>query len=92
MKVSVKFFAYLSDYIDDNVLELELVEGANISNLLDFLCKSYGIQDILFDNHEKLKSWVSILKNGREIHFLEGLKTKLKNGDEIAIFPPVAGG
>jgi molybdopterin converting factor small subunit len=30
--------------------------------------------------------------NGRDITFLNGLKTILKDGDEILIIPPVAGG
>jgi MoaD family protein len=33
-----------------------------------------------------------VMINGRRIEFLGGLKAKVKEGDEIAIFPPVAGG
>ena len=30
--------------------------------------------------------------NGRNISFLNGLETKIKENDKIAIFPPGAGG
>ena len=30
--------------------------------------------------------------NGQDISFLDGLDTKLKDGDEVMIFPPVSGG
>jgi len=33
-----------------------------------------------------------ILKNGRNIRWLDGLRTKLEDGNEMAIFPPVEGG
>jgi len=33
-----------------------------------------------------------IMINGRRIEFLNGYKTLLKDGDEISIFPPSAGG
>ncbi|MFX0071093.1 MAG: ubiquitin-like small modifier protein 1 [Candidatus Hermodarchaeota archaeon] len=92
IKVTIKFFAYLRDYINDGIIEIDLVKGDTISHLMDYLCNTYKIRDKLFDNEKNLKSWVSILKNGREINFLEGLQTKLENGDEVAIFPPVAGG
>jgi len=35
---------------------------------------------------------VNVLKNGRNIHFLNGLETPLSEGDVIALFPPAAGG
>ena len=40
----------------------------------------------------KLRDQITILKNGREIRFLSGLETKLENGNEISVFPPVHGG
>jgi len=35
---------------------------------------------------------VSILQNGRNIQFVDGLESELADGDVVAIFPPVAGG
>ncbi|MHA1648787.1 MAG: MoaD/ThiS family protein [Candidatus Helarchaeota archaeon] len=33
-----------------------------------------------------------MLVNGRNINFLDGRNTKLKDGDVVAISPPIAGG
>jgi molybdopterin converting factor small subunit len=35
---------------------------------------------------------IAVLVNGRNIRFLDRLETKLCEGDEVAIFPPVYGG
>jgi len=37
-------------------------------------------------------SGLVILVNGHHIEFLGGLRARLKDGDEISIFPPAAGG
>jgi len=36
--------------------------------------------------------YVSVFIDGRDIRYLDGLATLLADSDEIAIFPPVAGG
>ena len=41
---------------------------------------------------EDLKSNSLILVNGREISVLDGLETKLKDGDELVLVPVVHGG
>ncbi len=56
----------------------------------------------LFDKLKELKNirkkylereWdLVILVNGRHIEFLKDEETVLKDGDEVAIFPPAAGG
>lgn len=35
---------------------------------------------------------VRILVNGRDIDFLNGPETELKDGDTVVLFPPIAGG
>lgn len=41
---------------------------------------------------EELKTNALILVNGKEISVLDGLKTKLKDGDELVLVPVVHGG
>ena len=93
MKVTVKFYSYLRDLIGKKtMIELDLDEGAIISHLLTKLFLDPQIKEALLDENQELKSDITLLKNGREITFLAGMETKLEAGDEISIFPLVAGG
>lgn len=74
------------------LVELNLGDTAKIANLLKELCQDLAIRNALLDEKHEIKSDITILKNGREIKFLDGMETILKDGDEIAIFPLVSGG
>ncbi|KXA94761.1 hypothetical protein AKJ65_03450, partial [candidate division MSBL1 archaeon SCGC-AAA259E19] len=52
------------------------------------------LSEKLFEDEEnlELEDSVNIMVNGRKINLLDGINTKLKDGDIVAIFPPVAGG
>jgi adenylyltransferase/sulfurtransferase len=93
LAVIVKFFAGFREAAGK---EQEKVEGVtDVSSLLDWLVRKFG-EKMLMQLYEpgtrKLRGIVHVLVNGRSINLLEGLKTPLKDGDVVAIFPPVAGG
>jgi molybdopterin synthase sulfur carrier subunit len=93
MKVAVTFYAYLREQVGDkSKLEIDLEEGATVSHLMDELCSDSTIKEILLDESQELKSEITVLINGREIKFLKGIETEITSGDEISIFPLVAGG
>jgi len=52
----------------------------------------YRIRKSFIDSRGNLETHVVILVNGRNYMFLEELNTKLKNGDQIIISPPLVGG
>jgi len=91
MKIKVKIFATLRDSVGWKEKEYN-VEAKDIN---DFLKEVVGgkLYNIIMDKSKgELNPQYKILLNGRDIDFLEGLKTKLKDQDLIAIFPPVGGG
>jgi len=49
-------------------------------------------EQYVFDEKGNVRSHLLFLVNGRSIALLKGLNTKLRDGDEIAILPPVGGG
>ncbi len=52
-----------------------------------------GVVVIIIDKElGGIKPTILILKNVRNIRFLRGLLTKLEDGDEVNIFPPLLGG
>lgn len=89
MKIQLKFFASFREFFQDRYVELQ--SGANMRDLLDLLCDQSKRRAEMFDGNE-LKPYVAILKNGKHIHDLNGLETKLEDGDTIVMFPPVGGG
>jgi MoaD family protein len=92
IKVSVKLFAEFREFIKKKNIDIEIEKGANILQLLEYLCGEYDLREKIFEKKDTLKQWVNILKNGRQIKFLNGIKTKLGQGDEISLFPPAIGG
>ncbi len=91
--VKVKFFATFKQITNEKEIDLQLEAGMNISQLIDILIKSYNdLKKEIFDDNSKIKDYIQILKNGRNIKYLNALNTQLKDADTISIFPPVAGG
>ena len=68
-------------------------EGTDVESLLaDLEHKFPGIKERLCDGTGALRPSVLLYVNNEDIRFLEGSKTKLKDGDEVAIVPSVSGG
>ena len=93
MKVSVKFYAHLQDLVNKKGrLQVNLDDGATIVNLLEKLFLDAKIKEHLLNKNGVIRSEITIMKNGREIRFLDGMNTILEHEDEVSIFPAVAGG
>jgi molybdopterin synthase catalytic subunit len=81
IKVKVKFFALHRELTGEKEIEYELPEGSNIGHLLKKLIEEYP-------RLRKLKSNTIVSLN----HAYATPKQELKDGDEVALFPPVGGG
>jgi len=92
LKVIVKAFATLRNAFDGRaVIELNMPEDAVIEDLIKELESRFGFE-IRSRGSGELDPTIKILVNGREIIYLNGVKTRLKDGDVIAFIPPVGGG
>ena len=66
--------------------------GATVGAAIEDLEKNYpGIRDRLLDD-KGVRRFVNIYVGEEDIRFLEGLATKLKDGEQISIVPAIAGG
>lgn len=63
--------------------------GEALEKLLNLTGKELGEKIYLGD---VLNPRIVVLLNNKNIRFLDGLKTKIKDGDTIAILPAIAGG
>jgi MoaD family protein len=68
------------------------VSGATVKAVLEDLGKQYpGLTSRLFDQGQ-LRRFINLFVNNEDIRYLSNLETPLKDGDELAIIPAVAGG
>ncbi|HOD29097.1 MAG TPA: MoaD/ThiS family protein [Syntrophales bacterium] len=92
MKITIRAFADYREIIGKE-MDLVLSEEKTIGELLAELGDRYpGLRREMFAPTGKLKEFINIFINGRNIAFLDDMATPLGDGDTIALFPPVAGG
>ena len=91
MIIRVKAFARFGEVLGKE-LDLELDAKSDIDGMLSALCASRDAHDLIFDESGTIRDYVNILKGGLHIRSLDGVRTALEDGDEVAIFPPVTGG
>lgn len=84
MKITLKLFASLTDYLPvqarpGNVLELDVAAHATISQIIE----PYGLPPAMVH---------LVLVNGKYIEPEQHITQTLSEGDVLAIWPPIAGG
>ena len=68
------------------------VDGTTVKNALTALgAKHPGLVERMFDG-DRLKRFLNLYLNDEDVRFLDELNTTVKDGDELAIIPAVAGG
>jgi len=92
MKVTVRVFGDLREHLQKET-SVSLPEKETMHGLLRLLGQRFpAFLPKILDENGRLRPYVIILSNGRDVKSLDGLDTGLADEDVIAIFPPVAGG
>jgi len=96
MRITIRSFLTLRDVMgDQSVLELE-VGSLTLIELLHELSYMFGdrFSQMVFDKAGKgLNPHIKVLINGRHYsHIPQKLNTRLQEGDDVSLFPPIAGG
>ncbi|MEW1750252.1 MoaD/ThiS family protein [Streptomyces angustmyceticus] len=90
MAIEVRIPTILRTYTDGQ----KAVEGSGdtLADLFaDLESRHAGIRERLVDG-EQLRRFVNVYLNDEDVRFLEGISTKLADGDSVTILPAVAGG
>lgn len=85
----VKLFANLRQHADKTAVT---IPGTTVADVLQNLFYQYpALETAVLENNQP-KPHVRIMVNGHAIELGDGLATAVNNTDQIAIFPPIAGG
>jgi len=92
MTVRVRFFARFRELLGTDI-PIEPGPGSLLIDLVrDIAGKNREGYDAIFDEQGRFRDYVIVMKNGRRLEEGAAASSTVADGDEIAIFPPVAGG
>jgi len=97
LKISVRFFTSLREITGKKEEAIEFSNDAKVTvdKILQVLSREYDKQfvDYIHDSETgEVRGFLQFLVNGKSSTNLKGLQTELKEGDVLAILPPVGGG
>jgi molybdopterin synthase sulfur carrier subunit len=90
MQIELRFFANFREAVGQKTVQREYEGGLQAGDVLRQLSGEFTEMDLFEDG--ELREYLTILRNGTDITHLDGLETPLEDGDELSVFPPVAGG
>lgn len=97
MQITVRGYLTFKSSLGKQVIQLDGQLNPSLQDLLKAMAPSLNVEpaaSLLLDPLSgEPQSAIAILLNGKHLaHLPDGLRTPLRDGDELAIFPPVAGG
>ncbi|MFB6136298.1 MAG: ubiquitin-like small modifier protein 1 [Halobacteriaceae archaeon] len=90
MELELRFFANFREAVGQKTVHRDFEDGLTVGEVLGAMETDYEGLDILEDG--AVRPHINVLRNGREIQYLDGVDTVLEDGDALSVFPPVAGG
>jgi len=91
VSVSIRIPTVLRKFTD-NQPEVQAEGGSILSAITDLTARHPSLRSHLFDAAGSLRSFVNVYLNDEDVRYLDGHDTALKEGDQLAIIPAVAGG
>ena len=97
MEVKVRFFTNLREIVNKREETVVFASGGKVTVdlVLKTLSEKYGgtFKEYVYDEKTgQPQGFLQFLVNGNSAATLNGLETELKDGDVLAILPPVGGG
>ncbi|MEV8533488.1 MoaD/ThiS family protein [Streptomyces sp. NPDC051211] len=90
MAIEVRIPTILRTYTDGE--KAVNAEGTTLAEVFADLETRYkGIEERIVDGGQ-LRRFVNVYLNDEDVRFLEGISTKVADGDNVTILPAVAGG
>ncbi|MCX6694439.1 MAG: MoaD/ThiS family protein [Methanomicrobiales archaeon] len=92
VRVRVRAFARFREFLPAET-SIDLPDGTSLLSLIqEVAAGSPGAREALFDTDGRLLRHVILMRNGIRVEKTGIEAVTLTDGDEVAVFPPVAGG
>jgi molybdopterin synthase sulfur carrier subunit len=92
MTVKVRFFARFRELLGTDII-VDAPNGSVFSELVKNVARrnreGYAA---IFDENGEFREFVILMRNGKRVELADAAKVIVADGDELAVFPPVAGG
>lgn len=95
MKVKVEYLGFIKNMLNKRVEEFQLSEGTSLQELLSKLSNLYGTpfkKEVFEPGQKDVKTGFVVTVNGVLMGQLEGVETRLKNGDHVILMSLMSGG
>jgi len=94
VKVTVLFFAALKNLVGRRRLDLTFGQALTLKDLMTDLSRRYGkkFHGYVFDEDGRFKRYLRFFINEEPVKDSEVEQVNLKDGDIVAVIPPVSGG
>ncbi len=93
MTKTIKLFATLRDIAGTRELHVPFREGQTVRDLLtDVNAVHPQLGEAIWTHDGHLTGLVHIMVHGRNIEWLNGLETTIRESDQLVFLPPSAGG
>jgi len=91
VKAKITLFGGLVKIVGEKTV---YVNASTLEDAINEISTKHGkeFRDRILDENGKLKRFINIYVNGKDVRFLNQLKTVLSDGDEVSIIPAVGGG
>jgi len=92
MTAKLRFFAKFRELLGTDI-PVPVPEGSTILSVVrETTRKNPEGYDAIFDEKGDLHEFVILMRNGKRVEHADAGAVRVADGDEIAVFPPVAGG
>jgi len=92
MMITIKAFARFREILGSETTR-EVADGTTLAALIQEIArKNPKMKASLYDDDGTLRRYIILMQNKKRVNHSEVESIVLNDGDEIALYPPVAGG
>jgi len=95
LKIRVRYFTTLRELAGTREEEFDVEEGCSLAQIIEGVSLKYGEEAygyLHIKTDGRIDPSIKFLVNGVDVSPLQGFETRLREGDIVAIIPPIGGG